>query len=165
MLVWQEHPSTASAKRPLTGKVTGRVCAHAIRHSDVRPGYVTACRSAYGPPRARLPLVHEIRYDDGNLGLTYTGVTAGGGFEDALYGVDVTPVATVNGSPAVASTVLGGNGTVAWEPAPGLVAYVGWSGATTSAVRLAEQSHSITAEQWLALTPQLVDQPNILGGQ
>ncbi len=123
------------------------------------------------PSPARLPLVHEIRYHDGDLGFTYTGMTSGGGFEDALYGVDVTPVGTVHGSPAVASSVQGGNGTVAWEPAPGLVAYVGWSSGpisertTAIAVRLAEGSHSITAEQWLALTPQLVDQPNILGGQ
>jgi len=123
------------------------------------------------PSPARLPLVHEIRYNDGDLGFTYTGMTSGGGFEDALYGVDVTPVGTVHGSPAVASTVQGGNGTVAWEPAPGLVAYVGWSSSpisartTSIAVRLAEGSHSITAEQWLALTPQLVDRPNILGGQ
>ena len=36
MLVWQEHPSTASAKCPLTGNVTGGgSCGHAIRRSDV----------------------------------------------------------------------------------------------------------------------------------
>ena len=49
MLVWQEHPSTASAKRPLTGNVTGGSCGHAIRRSDVSFCYVTAWRSPIGP--------------------------------------------------------------------------------------------------------------------
>lgn len=120
---------------------------------------------------ARPSLVHELRYHDGELGFTYTGVTSGGGFEDALYSVDFTPVGAVHGSPAVVSTVQGGNGTVAWELAPGLVAYVGWSSdpiserTTAIAVRLAQQSHSLTAEEWLAQRPELVNQPNTLSGQ
>lgn len=115
---------------------------------------------------SRLSLVHETRYHSGDLGFTYTGLTAGGGFEDALYTVGVTPVGSVHGSPAVASTVQGGNGTVAWEPAPGLVAYVGWSSepiserTTAAAVRLAEAARILTPQQWLALSPQVVTQPN-----
>lgn len=119
---------------------------------------------------SRLSLVHETRYHSGDLGFTYTGLTSGGGFEDALYTVGVTPVGSVHGSSAVASTVQGGNGTVAWEPAPGLVAYVGWSSTpisertTAVAVRLAEEAHILTPQQWLALSPQVEEQPNDVAG-
>lgn len=115
---------------------------------------------------SRMPLVHELRYHDGDLGFTYTGLTRGGGFEDALYAATVTPVGDVHEAPAVVSVVGGGNGAVAWEPAPGLVAYVGWSGApiseatTATALRLAQQSHILSAQQWLTLKPQLNDQTN-----
>ncbi|MEO6999919.1 MAG: hypothetical protein ABI112_17730 [Terracoccus sp.] len=114
----------------------------------------------------RMPLVHEMRYEGDALGMTYTGLTRGGGFEDALYAGTVTLVGDVHEAPAVASAVAGGNGTVAWEPSPGLVAYVGWSGAPLSksteatAFRLAQSSTILSAREWLALKPQLIDQPN-----
>ena len=60
-------------------------------------------------------------------------MTSGGGFEDALYTELATPAGRVHGAPAVLSSVQGGNGTLAWEPLPGVVAYVGWSGAPVSA--------------------------------
>lgn len=78
----------------------------------------------------------------------------------------MTPVGDVHEAPAVASTVGGGNGTVAWEPSPGLVAYVGWSGAPLSAhtaataFRLAKASQILSARERLALMPQLSDGPN-----
>lgn len=115
---------------------------------------------------SRMPLVHELRYRGGDLGFTYTGLTRGGGFEDALYAATVTPVGAVHETPAVVSVVGGGNGAVAWEPAPGLVAYVGWSGGpiseatTATALRLAQQSHILSAPEWLALKLQLSDQTN-----
>jgi hypothetical protein len=123
---------------------------------------------------SRLPLIHEVRYLSADLGLvpalgdglTYTGMTSGGGFEDALYASGVTPAGTVHGLPAVVSSVEGGDGTLAWEPSAGVVAYVGWSGAEMStkaiaALRaLAGGSYMITPSQWLATKPELVEQEN-----
>ena len=123
---------------------------------------------------SRLLLVHEIRYASADLGvgpalgdgLTYTGLTSGGGFEDALYAEGATPAGTVHGAAAVLSSVQGGNGTLAWEPSPGVVAYVGWSGAEVNAKivtalrTLAEGAHILTPSQWLAAKPQLADQEN-----
>ncbi|MEO5744426.1 MAG: hypothetical protein ABIQ53_07535 [Terracoccus sp.] len=114
---------------------------------------------------SRMPLVHQLRYYQGALGMTYTGLARGGSFEDALYAGTVTVMGNVQQAPAVASTVAGGNGTVAWEPSPGLVAYVGWSGVPLSAssaataFRLAQSSQILSGRQWLALKPQLSDQP------
>ena len=127
---------------------------------------------AQGP--SRLPLIHEVRYSSADLGLVpalgdgliYTGMTSGGGFEDALYAAAVRPAGTVHGSPAVLSSVEGGNATLAWEPSAGVVAYVGWSGAEMStkaitALRaLAAASYMLTPSQWLATKPELVEQEN-----
>ena len=127
---------------------------------------------AVGP--SRLPLIHEIRYGSNELalglalgdGLTYTGLTSGGGFEDALYAAGATPAGIVQGVPAVVSSVQGGNGTLAWETSPGVVAYVGWSGAemspnTVAALRtLAQGAHLLTPRQWLATKPDLNEQEN-----
>jgi hypothetical protein len=138
---------------------------------EVRPteGFRVIAR---GP--SRLPLIHEVRYGSADLGLVpalgdgviYTGMTIGGGFEDALYAAGVTPVGTVHGKPAVVSSVEGGNATLAWEPSAGVVAYVGWSGAEMStkaitALRaLATGSYTLTPRQWLATKPELVEQEN-----
>ena len=60
----------------------------------------------------------------------------------------------------------GGNGTLAWEPSPGVVAYVGWSGAETTAKAvtalrtLAEGTYILTPSQWLATKPELNEQEN-----
>jgi hypothetical protein len=123
---------------------------------------------------SRLPLIHEIRYGSSGLGvgpalgdgLTYTGLTSGGGFEDALYAERASPAGTVNGAAAVLSSVQGGNGTLAWEPSPGVVAYIGWSGpgmspeAVTALRTLAQGTHILPPSQWLATKPQLDDQEN-----
>ncbi len=122
----------------------------------------------------RLPLIHEIRYDSTRLGvssalgdgLTYTGLNSGGGFEDALYAERATPAGTVHGEPAVLSSIQGGNGTLAWEPSPGVVAYVGWSQAPVNAKAvtalrtLAEGARILTPSQWLATKPYLDEQEN-----
>jgi hypothetical protein len=138
---------------------------------QVRPtaGFKVIARAPF-----RLPLIHEVRYGSSHLGLlwafgdglTYTGLTSGGGFEDALYATGATPAGTVHDAPAVVSTVQGGNGTLAWEPSPGVVAYVGWSGAEMSpkaitALRtLAEGTYTLTPSQWLATKPELAEQEN-----
>lgn len=137
----------------------------------VRPpaGYAVAGGGPYRPPA-----IHEIRYGSAELGeqaalgggLTYTGVVRGGGFEDRLYAAQGAAGGQVGGRPAVVSSVFGGNGTLAWEPAPGVVAYIGYSGAALSdgAVaalrRLAERSRPLDDEQWRATRPITVDQTN-----
>ncbi|MBC9723845.1 hypothetical protein [Streptomyces sp. TRM68367] len=64
---------------------------------------------------------------------------------------------------------LGGNGVLAWEPTPGVVAYVGYSGASLDrgAVaglhRLAERTRLLSAQEWQATGPSTVDQVNDFG--
>ena len=138
---------------------------------DVRPteGFRVIARSP-----SRLPLIHEVRSSCEHLGLVpalgdgliYTGMTSGGGFEDALYAAGVTPAGRVHGSPAVVSSVEGGNATLAWEPSAGVVAYLGWSGAEmspkaiTALSALAASSYTLTPSQWLATKPDLIEQEN-----
>jgi hypothetical protein len=123
-----------------------------------------------GPLRPQL--VHEVRYDAGQAGaaalsgLVYTGVTAGAGFEDALFAGAATPAGTVRGQPAMLSSVMGGNATLAWELSPGVVGYVGYSGDATpgraaDALRgLAERTRLLSVYDWLATTPMLSEGTN-----
>lgn len=133
----------------------------------VRPpaGYAVA---SVGPYRA--PHVREVRYY-GQLdrvlgGLVYTGVTAIGGFEDQLHSVPTRPCGLVHGRPAVVSSMDGGNGTLAWELAPGQVAYVGYSGSNlygpvlAAVHRLAQQSQPMDDAQWRATDPRVVLERN-----
>ncbi|WP_147315685.1 hypothetical protein [Asanoa ferruginea] len=128
---------------------------------------------ASGPYRP--PSIHELRYGGESVGegaifgggLVYTGVTSGGGFEDRLFAApDVVDVGPVDGFPAVVSTVAGGNATLAWEPQPGVVVYVGYSGPelsdTTIAAlrRLATRSQLLDNAAWQATAPQTIDQQN-----
>jgi hypothetical protein len=125
-----------------------------------------------GPYRS--PSLHEVRYDAAVVGerevltgaLVYTGVTSGGGFEDRLFATDVGQDGPVDGFPAVLSQVGGGNATLAWEPEPGVVVYVGYSGPqlsdTTIAAlnRLATRNQVLDKAAWQATAPQSIDQPN-----
>jgi hypothetical protein len=122
----------------------------------------------------RAASVHEVRYGSADLGqgaalgdgLTYTGVFAGAAFEDQLFQTTVHTGYVVQGHPAVASDVDGGNGTLAWEVAPGVVAYVGYSGNSLSAAAiaalldLAVNSHSATSQEWDASSPLSAHQFN-----
>jgi len=144
---------------------------------------VTGRRPAVDPPAGyrvvsagpyRPPAVHEIRYGSADLGeqdalgggLTYTGVFGGGGFEDQLYAVRARDGGLVGDRPAVVSSVFGGNGTIAWEPAPGTVAIVGYSGvpmddrAVAALRRVAARGRVLTGAQWQALGPDTIDQTN-----
>jgi hypothetical protein len=125
--------------------------------------------TAAGPLRA--PTVREARYGSDELpgaaalgGLVYTGITTTGSFEDRLYAADSTPAGAVHGRPAVLSFAIGGSGALAWEPAPGIVAYVGYSGAssadTSTAVlhQLAQRTQGLSAQQWAATRPQVITQ-------
>jgi hypothetical protein len=93
-------------------------------------------------------------------------VAAGGGFEDQLYARQVTPGGVVHCRPAIASTVLGGNATLAWEPLPGTVAYIGYSGSAMNAKalaamqRLAGRCRLLSALEWRNARPEVHDQNN-----
>jgi hypothetical protein len=127
---------------------------------------------ATGPYRS--PTIHELRYGSALVGeqaalgdgLTYTGVTSGGGFEDQLYAVHAETGGSVDGRPAVVSSVFGGNATLAWEPTPGVVAYVGYSGslldgnAIAALQRVAGKTRPMNDIQWQATNPQIIDQIN-----
>ncbi|WP_143049897.1 hypothetical protein [Asanoa ishikariensis] len=129
---------------------------------------------ASGPYRA--PSLHELRYGGADVGeqdtlgaLVYTGVTSGGWFEDQLYTEATRDGGTVDGQPAVLSGVAGGSATLAWEPAPGLVAFVGYSGgepgdaALAALGRLAERTRVLDTAAWKALAPVTADQAIGLG--
>jgi hypothetical protein len=123
------------------------------------------------------PVIAEARYGSAALGegaalgdgLTFTGVCLGGGFEDQLYAVGLTSTLTVRGVPAVASQVVPGNGGLAWEMSPGVVAYVGYSGvpldgaAVAALRRLAEHSRPLTAAGWQVTSPVVIQQSNAFG--
>ena len=132
-------------------------------------GYALVSIGPYRPPA-----VHEVRYGSADLGeqaalgygLTYTGMSNGGGFEDQLYAVGARDGGLVARRPAVVSSVFGGNATLAWEPAPGTVAYIGYSGAqlddraVAALQRLATQALIINGRRWQELDQQTVDQVN-----
>ncbi len=118
-------------------------------------------------------VVSEARYDADQLGeggtlggLVFTGMTTGGGYDDQLFSWPAEDSGTVDGHPAVVSAVFGGNAALAWEPVPGTIAYVGYSGAlsdarTTAALhRLAARARILTADQWRRTGPAVLDQPN-----
>jgi hypothetical protein len=121
--------------------------------------------------------VHEVRYGDSRvlgaagaaLGFVYTGVLRGGGFEDQVFAGHPRAAGTVHGSPAVVSTVMGGNATLAWSPQPGVVAYVGYSGSSLDddAVHalgcLARRTRTLTEAQWRAAAPFVSAQTNDFG--
>jgi hypothetical protein len=102
-------------------------------------------------------------------GLTFTGVVTGGGFEDQLYAQPTRPGGTVHCRPAIASGVLGGNGTLAWEPYPGTVAYVGYSGsmmnveAVAALQRIAYRCRALRGSEWQASRPDVQNQTNDVG--
>lgn len=139
---------------------------------EVHPprGYLVAATGPY-----RSPSIRELRYGPDKLGpagrvlggMIYTGITTGGGgFEDALYTDGDTLAGAIDGRTAVESLVYGGNSTLAWELSAGLVAYIGYSGAPSTADTnqalhcLAEQTHLLTPPQWRAAHPQTIDQIN-----
>jgi hypothetical protein len=116
--------------------------------------------------------IRESRYGCDSVGeketlvsLCYTGLTTLPGFESALLDEGFTPGPLIGQAPSVLSKVGGGNATLAWELAPGIVAYVGYSGSpngdeVAALKRLAMVANPLTETQWLATTPQVVEQNN-----
>ncbi|MFG2577161.1 hypothetical protein [Streptomyces sp. NPDC048481] len=148
-----------------TGVASGRPAV------DPPPGLTVVSRGPSRPGR-----LLEARYSSKATGesealsggLTFTGVARCGGLEDGLYAAPVRTAGTVHGRPAVVASGVGGNGALVWEPTPGVVAYVGYSGATLddAAVaalrRLAARTRLLTPAQWRATAPATSDQANDL---
>lgn len=119
----------------------------------------------------RPAVVAEARYGCDSLGesevlgaLCYAGLTTSPGFESALYQVGFAVSGDVNGAPAVVSTVGGGNATLSWEIQPGVIAYVGYSGAglgpdqVEALHRLAARFVLLDPAAWAATEPQAIPQ-------
>lgn len=121
----------------------------------------------------RPAMISEARYGCDALGeeqalgaLCYTGVATSLGFEDAVYRGDFEPGPPVAGHASVISKIGGGNATLAWEPRPGVIAYVGYSGndfgddQLVALARLANRATFLSPEEWSATEPQVVIQTN-----
>ncbi|KAB2346385.1 hypothetical protein [Actinomadura rudentiformis] len=122
-------------------------------------------------------VIREARYGSKELaevaalgrGLTLVGVAPLGGVEDRLYEANARPAGTVRGKPAVVTSALGGNGILAWEATPGMVAFVGYSGASMNddAVaalrRVAERTRLLDEQQWRSTGPHTTDGVNDFG--
>jgi hypothetical protein len=136
--------------------------------SDPPRGFRVVVTEPYEPTAIR-----ELRFGDlagAAFGLTYTAVLAAAGFEDQLYAGAGISAGSVHGYPAMASEIGGGNGSVAWEPAPGVVAFVGYSGtvpfgpeAIARLRALAEDARYLSGEQWRDLQPFADEQDNAFG--
>jgi hypothetical protein len=74
--------------------------------------------------------------------------------ESQAFAAHAKPAGFVRGQPAIYSPMQGGNGTLAWESAPGEVAYIGYSGSVSTADAiealraLAEKGRLLTPAQW-----------------
>jgi fluoride ion exporter CrcB/FEX len=132
-------------------------------HLAVADGFIAAATTTFNSP-----VVHEMRYGTSDLGqegklgdgLVYTGVMLGASFESLAFEDHAKPAGFVRGKPAIFSEGLGGDGTLAWEPAPGEVAYIGFSGPATRAVlaietlrALADMGRRLTPAQWETKDP------------
>ena len=103
--------------------------------------YVLLATTTYRPP-----VVHEMHYRTRDLGqesrlgdgLVYTGLMSGAALESQAFAARATPAGLVRGRPAIYSGGQGGERTLAWEPAPGEVAYIGVRGAATETGAMAE---------------------------
>lgn len=135
------------------------------------PGFRVVASGTYRPVHVR-----EVRYGaeeipgaEGLGGLVFAAVAGGGAVEDQLYldrtnGTGPTGAGTLRGRPAVFTSSFGGNLAIAWEPSPGVVAYVGYSGVQDSdesraTLRgLALRTHLLDEREWAATSPTVVEQ-------
>ena len=141
---------------------TGRP--HLAEPDGFAAGYGSLATTTHLPP-----VVHEMRYSTKDLGqesrfgdgLVYTGLMSGASLESQAFEARAKPAGFVRGYPAIYSDVPGGNGTLAWESAPGEVTYIGFSGSATlagakqadaiEALRgLADSGRPLTPAQWQA---------------
>ncbi|MEU6141247.1 hypothetical protein ABZ848_12880 [Streptomyces sp. NPDC047081] len=123
---------------------------------------------------ARPHVVREARYGSEEVGearelgngLIFTGVVRCGGIEDRLYALGARAAGTVHGRPAVVTDAIVGNAILAWEPKPGVIAYVGYSGAALdrgaieALRRTAERTRLLSPREWQGTRPTTVGQRN-----
>ncbi|MEU0680123.1 MULTISPECIES: hypothetical protein [Streptomyces] len=176
-IVWPLAGSYARVRGDLPQSQLLRVAAATVVRSG-RPVVTPPSRlSLVSTGSIRPHVLREARYGSDEVGeaeelsrgLTFTGVARCGGIEDLLYAADTQASGTVHGKPAVVTSEFGGNGALLWEPAPGVIAYVGYSGApldqgaVAALHRLAERTRLMSAQQWQATGPTTVDQVNDFG--
>lgn len=102
-------------------------------------------------------------------GLCYTEMAPLAGFQQAILrdGFILGPL--IDGHQSVVSAVGGGNATLAWEPEPGIVAMIGYSGSMygeeqlAAMVRLANRTTQLPTEEWARVEAQVVSQDNAWG--
>jgi hypothetical protein len=145
----------------------GRPQLESVKIPKTLKGFAATATIPYGST-----VVHEMRYRASDLGQEstfgdgniYTGVLSGASFESEAYQVRTTPAGLVRGRPAIYVEVPGGHGTLAWEPVPGEVMYIGFSAAQTKQARanfvealraLADHGKALTANQWLTKDQQV----------
>lgn len=97
----------------------------------------------------------------------HTGLADGGGFEDALYAAGAQAAPAVGGHPAVFAGVREGAALLCWELEPGRLAFVAYGGdsapdaaAGAALHRLALHTRVLTAAEWRATKPVIVEQVN-----
>lgn len=126
-------------------------------HFKGQAGFVVSASMLFGAP-----VVHEMRYGAKDLGhqrvlgdgLVFTGVTSGASFESLAFESRAKASGVVRGKPAIYTEGQGGNGSLAWQEAPGLVHYIGYSGKASSAGAiealraLASKARLLTPAQW-----------------
>ncbi|MGH3098255.1 MAG: hypothetical protein ACRDMV_19910 [Streptosporangiales bacterium] len=176
-VVWPLHGHYARIRGDLGREDLIRIAA-ATRVVHGRPwvrapdGYTIV----FQPEPYRSPHVREAQYGPAELiaagkvnGVVYTALARGAAFEDRLYaasGSEPRVSGSVRGHPAVLSSVGGGNATLAWESAPGVVAYVGYSGTMPERGEgamlhgLADRTLPLSIDQWRATHPAHVTATN-----
>jgi hypothetical protein len=109
--------------------------------------------------------------DASDDGLTYAAVTdAAAGIEDEILAGGVQSGFSVHGDPATlvplgVAPQLPGNADLVWEPSLGVVAFVGYSGASLSAraaaalQRIADRTRLLGEPAWQATHPGIVQAP------
>lgn len=148
-----------------------------LPHLAALDGFTAAATTTY-----RFPLIHEMRYETVDLGQesklgtgeVWTGVTTGASFEFELLRVRAVPggsafyksAGVVRGKPAIYARAPDSNWILAWESAPGEVAYIGYSGPVSpadavEALRsLADKGKVLTPGQWETKDRAQVDPPS-----
>jgi len=126
-------------------------------HLGALDGFAAAATTTYRPP-----VVHEMRYSATDLGqqdklgdgLVVTGLMSGASLESQAFAAHAKPAGFVRGQPAIYSYAQDEAGTLAWESAPGEVAYIGLSRAATNAEviealhALADRGRMLSPAQW-----------------
>ncbi len=160
------HGDLRTRLAEIAGQVSVRHGRPAMDHPP--PGLRVVAAEPY-----RAPVVAESRYDSSRLnsgpidGLIFTDVLRCASFEDALFVEGVSPGGNIGGHPAVMSSVGGGSAALAWEPTPGSIVLVGYSGglavpaSTVSLVDLARGGRLLDHRQWTATHPSVIKDTNL----